>query len=255
MPLWGASSQKRKNKMTTFYRPRLQQIFKFETFSANVIDVDVATDMHGDVFIFGDFKSKKAELSNGQSYFFKALVENLGQTKPTFFFVAHHDTDVREDVEAADLRVTSCFYRWPGMPCMSLEVYDRDEELPTFNNMLTAISMIYGKSEITRDRPDPYEFWMYDPVMAEAYDSDFARELRRKREVGYWITEKRRAKDPAFREVCEEMIVETQGLPYNKFWSSRDEKRVFLEGQVAEISREKVCVLNLSSGANENSFV
>lgn len=81
-------------------------------------DIDYSTDLHGRVFVFGDFKYKNTPCPIGQKMHLRTKVEAMRSAKPKgelltdgCAFIARHNFEPSEDIDPTMTFVTEYFWK------------------------------------------------------------------------------------------------------------------------------------------------
>jgi hypothetical protein len=101
---------------------RARQLVLFDRLSLacgkQATDIDYSTDLHGRVFVFGDFKYGNAPCPLGQKMHLRNKVEAIRSAKPDgelltdgCAFIARHNYPIEQDIDPNDTLVTEYFWR------------------------------------------------------------------------------------------------------------------------------------------------
>jgi len=97
---------------------RMAQIQNFQNLKLRGFtpsDIDVAYEIGGHTFIFGELKRKGKGVPQGQSLLLKHLADGLESAgKRVLVFLAEHDTDPDEDIDVGNLPVKFMRYNHEG---------------------------------------------------------------------------------------------------------------------------------------------
>lgn len=97
---------------------RMAQVASFQNLQINGFtpsDIDVAYEIGGHTFIFGELKRKGKGVPQGQSLLLKHLADALEAAgKRVLVFLAEHDTDPDEDIDVGNLPVKFMRYNHNG---------------------------------------------------------------------------------------------------------------------------------------------
>lgn len=100
------------------YPSRMSQNISFDNLRLNGFtpsDIDIAYEVKGTTFIFGEIKKKGVNVPTGQSLLLKHIAKGLKEAgKNIMLFVAEHDTQVYEDVDAGSLSVRYVYFTKDG---------------------------------------------------------------------------------------------------------------------------------------------
>lgn len=93
---------------------RMAQIQSFQNLKINGYtpsDIDIAYEIGGRTFIFGELKRTGVQVPKGQSLLLRHIFDGLNQAgKNVLVFLAEHDTSPGEDIDVGNLEVK--FIRW-----------------------------------------------------------------------------------------------------------------------------------------------
>lgn len=104
-------------------------------------DIDISVDWQGRTFVFTEIKSEGAPLTAGQKYHLEGLVKAIrAGGKVAYAVVAHHQTKVTEDIQAAQCRTAKVYDGTIWHPT------DTNERLSDTLNMLYQEHLERGKS-------------------------------------------------------------------------------------------------------------
>lgn len=96
----------------------MAQVASFQNLQINGFtpsDIDVAYEIGGHTFIFGELKRKGKGVPQGQSLLLKHLADALEAAgKRVLVFLAEHDTDPDEDIDVGNLPVKFMRYNHNG---------------------------------------------------------------------------------------------------------------------------------------------
>ena len=97
---------------------RMAQVASFQNLQINGFtpsDIDVAYEIGGHTFIFGELKRKGKGVPQGQSLLLKHLADALEAAgKRVLVFLAEHDTEPDEDIDVGNLPVKFMRYNHNG---------------------------------------------------------------------------------------------------------------------------------------------
>ena len=97
---------------------RMAQVASFQNLQINGFtpsDIDVAYEIGGHTFIFGELKRKGKGVPQGQSLLLKHLADALEAAgKRVLVFLAEHDTSPDEDIDVGNLPVKFMRYNHNG---------------------------------------------------------------------------------------------------------------------------------------------
>jgi len=148
--------------MTTQQTESYKQIYNPARFNqkadfGNVLmpgtDIDFIAEIGDRLYIMVEWKTLGAGMPPGQALCFKRLARDLGQVKPTFHVVAHHDTNPNDPIDGNNSFVTQVFYRLPNMTRADEYIYA--DEAPSLNEWLGDFSYEWRLRKVLRCRPVP----------------------------------------------------------------------------------------------------
>lgn len=101
------------------YPNRMSQNISFNNLRLNGFtpsDIDIAYEVNGATFIFGEIKKKGVKVPKGQALLLRHIAKGLKEAgKNVMLFVAEHETQVSEDVDAGSLAVKHVYFTKDGI--------------------------------------------------------------------------------------------------------------------------------------------
>jgi len=135
-----------------FNMDRFNQNTDFSTFpTIGTSDIDGLIHAKGKCWLFLEAKVEGVGLPTGQEIMAKDIIQSLGQTKPAFFAVAHHDTRASEDITGDNLMVSKV---WASAPCSKGKVFEHTYiDRPTWTNFVSDTLLVTGGTRILKPNP------------------------------------------------------------------------------------------------------
>lgn len=122
---------------------RFNQTLNFGNFPFYATDIDSLTHISGRMWLINEAKTEGTEINRGQEIIIKDMVNDLGNSKPTFYVVTHHNTRPTEDITGKNLLVSTVYFKAPHTGRVIVYDYDKAQR-PTFNKFMSILAFIVG---------------------------------------------------------------------------------------------------------------
>lgn len=133
---------------------RFDQKIDFSTFLHGTTDIDFAFDVSNRLWVGAEVKVEGTDITRGQMLNGKGLVKDIGNNRPAFFLLCHHDTKASEAITADNLLVSTIWASAPHTSGRVMEFEYPTDQRPTYADFSAQVMLMTNTLDKCSKEPD-----------------------------------------------------------------------------------------------------